>query len=137
LNGLIKEVMAVSNQVKFMRDATRGGLGTVISELVRGKDFGIQLEEDQLTITPNVRIMCELLGFDPIYVANEGKVVMVVGKEDAEKVLEKIKENPLGKEASIIGEITEDRQGMAWLKTSVGGKRIIEMLSGQQLPRIC
>jgi len=137
LNGLIKDALGVSEQVKFMRDATRGGLGTVISELVKNKDYGIQLEEDQITITPNVRNMCELLGFDPIYVANEGKVVMVVGKEDTPKVLEKIKKNPIGKGASIIGEITSDRPGMAWMQTSVGGKRIIEMLSGQQLPRIC
>lgn len=137
LNGLIKDALEVSDQIKFMRDATRGGLGTVISELVRNKNFGIQVEEDKLTITPNVRNMCELLGFDPIYVANEGKVVMVVGKNDADKVLENIKQNPLGKGASIIGEITEDRKGMAWLQTIVGGKRIIEMLSGQQLPRIC
>lgn len=137
LNKLIKSAMEVSDEIKFMRDATRGGLGTVISELVRNKKYGIQVNEDQLTITPTVRGMCELLGFDPIYVANEGKVVIVVGADDADVVLQKIKENPFGKGASIIGEITADHTGMAWLQTIVGGKRIIEMLSGQQLPRIC
>ena len=137
LNGMIREALNVSDEIKFMRDATRGGLGTVISELVRNKKFGIQINEDQLNINLKVRGMCELLGFDPLYVANEGKVVVVVGSDDADKVLAILKENPFGKGASIIGEITADHRGRAWLQTIVGGKRIIEMLSGQQLPRIC
>jgi len=81
--------------------------------------------------------MCELLGFDPIYVANEGKVVMVVADMDAQDVLDALKKHETGKNATIIGEITNEHSGMAWLETIVGGKRIIEMLSGQQLPRIC
>lgn len=137
LNDLINNALSVSDHIKFMRDATRGGLGTVISELVRNKDYGVQIHEELLAINPGVKGMCELLGFDPLYVANEGKVVMVVGENDADKVLAKIKENPYGKEACIIGEVTSDHKGMAWLQTIVGGKRIIEMLSGQQLPRIC
>ena len=137
LNNLISDALQVSSKIKFMRDATRGGLGTVISELVKGSNFGIQIDEEKLTIHENVRGLCELLGFDPIYVANEGKVVMVVDKDDADNVLYSIKESPFGKEASIIGEVTNDHIGLAWLNTSVGGKRIIEMLSGQQLPRIC
>ena len=137
LNDLIHSALSVSDQIKFMRDATRGGLGTVISELVRGKDFGVQVHEELLAIIPGVKGMCELLGFDPIYVANEGKVVIVVGAEDADIVLATIKENKYGKDACIIGEVTADHKGKAWLQTAVGGKRIIEMLSGQQLPRIC
>lgn len=137
LNGLIAEVLKVSDQVKFMRDATRGGLGTVLSELVKESTFGIQLNETELLINEGVRGMCELLGFDPLYVANEGKVVMVVGKNDAEKVLQSLKRNGAGKQAAIIGEVTDTHHGRAWLQTIVGGKRIIEMLSGQQLPRIC
>lgn len=137
LNHLIASVLEITNSIKFMRDATRGGLGTVLSELVKGSDYGIQVEENELIIHENVRGLCELLGFDPIYVANEGKVVMVAGKDDADKIVAKIKESPFGKEASIIGEISENHKGMAWLNTSVGGRRIIEMLSGQQLPRIC
>lgn len=120
-----------------MRDATRGGLGTVISELVKGATFGIQLDETELIINEGVRGMCELLGFDPLYVANEGKVVMVVGKNDAEKIIHSMKKSEFGKHATIIGEITNDHQGKAWLQTIVGGKRVIDMLSGQQLPRIC
>jgi len=137
LNDLIKSALEVSDQIKFMRDATRGGLGTVISEVVKGRDFGIQIDEDKIGLNNSVQGMCELLGFDPLYVANEGKVVMIVGKDDAGKVLESIKESPFGKGASIIGEVTNDHTGMAWLETVVGGKRIIDMLSGQQLPRIC
>ena len=137
LNELIKSAMAVSNQIKFMRDATRGGLGTVIAELSKGRDYGIQLREDQLTVSVGVRGMCELLGFDPIYVANEGKVVMVVAAEDAENVINELTKHEAGTNASIIGEITKDHKGIAWLETQVGGKRIIDMLSGQQLPRIC
>ncbi len=137
LNDLIKSALEVSDQIKFMRDATRGGLGTVISEVVKGRDFGIQINEDKIGLNNSVQGMCELLGFDPLYVANEGKVVMIVGKDDAGKVLETIKESPFGKGASIIGEVTNDHSGMAWLETVVGGKRIIDMISGQQLPRIC
>ncbi|MCF6170363.1 MAG: hydrogenase expression/formation protein HypE [Bacteroidales bacterium] len=137
LNTLISDALLESDQVKFMRDATRGGLGTVLSELVKGKSFGIRLNETDLVIRDGVRGMCELLGFDPLYVANEGKVVMVVGKEDAEKALFSIRQNKMGKHAAIIGEITKEHQGKAWLQTVVGGKRVIEMLSGQQLPRIC
>jgi hydrogenase expression/formation protein HypE len=137
LNGLIGEALKASDKIRFMRDATRGGLGTVISELVRNRDYGIQLNEGALQVTPTVKGICELLGFDPLYVANEGKVVMVVAAEDADNVVEAIKENPYGAGASIIGEVTDSHHGMAWMETIVGGKRIIEMLSGQQLPRIC
>ncbi|MEJ2596190.1 MAG: hydrogenase expression/formation protein HypE, partial [bacterium] len=137
LNGLIHDALSVSEGIRFMRDATRGGLGTVLSEIVRHRDFGIQINETALKIQPEVRGMCELLGFDPLYVANEGKVVMIVDRKDSDKVLHKIRQNPYGREASIIGEVTDDHDGMAWLQTVVGGKRIVEMLSGQQLPRIC
>lgn len=137
LNHLIHSVLQVSDGVKFMRDATRGGLGTVLSEIAKDRPFGIEINEEDIVIRDSVRSMCELLGFDSLYVANEGKVVMVVDHHDAEKILQTIKQNPYGKEASIIGEITAEHQGMAWLNTVVGGKRIIDMLSGQQLPRIC
>ncbi len=137
LNHMISDVLLTSESVKFMRDATRGGLGTVLSELVKDSNFGIQINEDKLIIHENVKGLCELLGFDPLYVANEGKVVMIVGKDDAEEVIKTMKKSPFGKEASIIGEISKHHIGMAWLNTCVGGKRVIEMLSGQQLPRIC
>jgi len=137
LNDLIAGAMKVSNKINFMRDATRGGLATVLCELAEHNKFGIEINEETLPVNENVRGMCELLGFDPLYVANEGKVVMVVGEEDAEAVLNALKENDLGKNAAIIGEVVDDHKGKAWLTTGIGGRRIIDMLAGEQLPRIC
>jgi len=137
LNGLIAEAIEGCGQIRFMRDATRGGLGTVLAELVKNKPFGIKTDETKIPVHQNVRGLCEMLGFDPLYVANEGKVVMVVGADEAALVLSRLKKHPLGAQAAIIGEITADHAGTAWLETWVGGKRIIDMLSGQQLPRIC
>jgi hydrogenase expression/formation protein HypE len=134
---LIGEALAVSDNIKFMRDATRGGLATVLCELAENKNFGFEIDEAALPVNENVRGMCELLGFDPLYVANEGKVVMVVGKEDAEKVLETLKKNELGKRSVIIGNVVSEHRGKAWLTTGIGGRRIIDMLAGEQLPRIC
>ncbi len=137
LSGLIRKVLDTGIRVKFMRDATRGGLGTVVAELVKGKEIGLQIDEEKLVIGEGVRGMCELLGFDPLYVANEGKILMVVDAADAEKAVSLMHEHPLGQYAAIVGTIDDSHQGKAWLNTVVGGKRIIEMLSGQQLPRIC
>ncbi|MEZ5199433.1 MAG: hydrogenase expression/formation protein HypE [Bacteroidales bacterium] len=137
LNHLIKDVLEISDQVHFMRDATRGGLATVLCELAESKNFGIEIDEAALPVNENVRGMCELLGFDPLYVANEGKVVMVVGENDADKVLKALKNNELGRDAAIIGEVVDKHLGKAWLTTGIGGRRIIDMLAGEQLPRIC
>jgi len=137
LNGMIKEVLDVSENIKFMRDATRGGLATVLCELAGEKNFGIEINENAIPVNENVRGICELLGFDPLYVANEGKVVMIVGKDDAEKVLDVLKKNEFGRNATIIGEVTDEHKGKAWLTTGIGGRRIIDMLAGEQLPRIC
>jgi hydrogenase expression/formation protein HypE len=137
LNGLIQQVLQVPGGVKFMRDPTRGGLATVMAELVEGKKYGAKLIEEQIVINTKVRGFCELLGFDPLYVANEGKVVMIVSKEHSGKILDVMKHHELGKEASIIGEICTDYPGKAWMQTGIGGKRILDMLAGEQLPRIC
>lgn len=137
LNGMIEKAMAVSPSLHFMRDATRGGLATVLCELAENAGLGIEINEDQLPIRENVRGICELLGFDPLYVANEGKVVMVVAADQADEVLQTLKEDELGKEAAIIGEIVDEHQGKAWLTTGIGGRRIVDMLAGEQLPRIC
>ena len=137
LNHLISEVLDVTDKVKFMRDATRGGLATVLCELAESKKLGIEIDESKVPVKENVRGMCELLGFDPLYVANEGKVMMIVGKEDADKVLATIQKNELGKKAAIIGDVVNDHHGKAWMTTGIGGRRIIDMLAGEQLPRIC
>lgn len=137
LNSLIRSVLDAGVHVKFMRDATRGGLATVLCELAESHNSGVAINEAYVPINENVRGMCELLGFDPFYVANEGKVVMVIAEGDAEKALAIINKNEHGKQAAIIGEITDVHSGKAVLNTVVGGRRIIDMLAGEQLPRIC
>lgn len=137
LNHMIAGVLDVSDNVRFMRDPTRGGVATVIAELVERMKFGIEIDESALPVRENVRGMCEILGFDPLYVANEGKVVLVVAGEDAGKALDAMKAHKFGKDAAIIGEVVRDHPGKAWMTTGIGGKRIIDMLAGEQLPRIC
>ncbi|MDD3877183.1 MAG: hydrogenase expression/formation protein HypE [Bacteroidales bacterium] len=137
LNGLIQKILNTGSRINFMRDATRGGMATVLCELAEQLKLGVEIEEFRVPVNENVRGMCELLGFDPFYVANEGKVILVVHPDDAELVLETMKLHELGKDASIIGEIVEAHPSKAILNTGIGGKRIIDMLAGEQLPRIC
>jgi len=137
LNGMIRKVLDSGCNVKFMRDATRGGLATVLCELTESTVYGIVINEKAVLVNENVRGLCELLGFDPFYVANEGKVIMIVDKNDADKVLAIMHSHELGKQSTIIGDFVEDHPGKAVLQTEIGGKRIIDMLAGEQLPRIC
>lgn len=137
LKQLIQEVLNKTENINFMRDATRGGIATVAAEIVKNKKFGISLSEDQIPVRENVRGMCEFFGFDPLYVANEGKAFLIVSPKDAELVVNKMRRNVLGKETRIIGEVVADHPGKVVLKTRIGGKRIIDMLVGDQLPRIC
>ena len=137
LNLLIKEILDTDSRIKFMRDATRGGIATILAELTDNNNFGIEINESEVPVNENVRGMCELLGFDPFYVANEGKIVLVVHEEDADKVIAVMKQNEFGKESTIIGEIVNAHHGKAILRTGIGGNRIIDMLAGEQLPRIC
>lgn len=137
LNGLIAKVLNASAGIKFMRDATRGGLATVLAELASRSGFGVSINESFVPVRPKVRAFCELLGFDPYYVANEGKVVLVAGADEAGKVLAAMKDHEYGRDACVIGEITADHRGRAWAETGIGGKRILDMLAGEQLPRIC
>ncbi len=137
LNRMIKAVIDTVDGVKFMRDATRGGLSTVLSELLENRNYGLEIDEDMVFVNDQVRGMCELLGFDPFYVANEGKVVMVVDAKIADTVVQIMQQYDEGKNAAIIGEIVDNHIGKGWILTSVGGKRVLDMLSGEQLPRIC
>lgn len=123
--------------IRFMRDATRGGLAAVLAELCENRSFGIDLYEEKIPVSEGVRGMCELLGFDPLHVANEGKVVMVVAPEKAQALLENLQLHPLASGASIIGKITGDHAGKIWLHTQVGGKRLVDLPAAEQLPRIC
>lgn len=137
LHHLICEVLSISSGVKFMRDATRGGLATVLSELIENREYGIDLEETAIPVKENVKGTCEIFGFDPLYMANEGKVVMVVGNSDEKEIIDVLKRNPLGKDSAVIGEIVDSHHGQVALQTEIGGKRIVDMLVGEQLPRIC
>ena len=134
---MIKEILDSNCQIEFMRDATRGGIATILCEMSENYNIGIEIEESKIAINENVRGMCELLGFDPFYVANEGKIILVSPAGDADKVIETMKKNALGKDCSVIGEVVDNHQGKVILKTCIGGKRIIDMLAGEQLPRIC
>jgi len=137
LNGLISNILKLGSGIKFMRDPTRGGLATVLNEIVEGSDYGIELNEEDIPISDGVMAACELLGFESIYLANEGKVVAIVSDADAKRVLNIMRRHPLGKDAKIVGEVVKVPKGKVILKTKVGGMRLIEMLTGEQLPRIC
>jgi hydrogenase expression/formation protein HypE len=137
LNTLISGALAISSKIKFMRDATRGGLATVLCECAEKRDFGIDIDESAIPVRESVAGMCEMIGFDPLYIANEGKAVIIVAPEDADKVLDQMKKHELGKSAAIIGEVVDDHHGRVTLQTEIGGKRIVEIPAGDQLPRIC
>jgi len=136
LNQLIREVLDQS-PVKFMRDPTRGGVATALNELAYKIQLGIELDESALPVTNGVKAMCELLGFDPLHIANEGKVLMVASEKDGNAILEILKKNELGRKSSIIGRVVADHPGKVVLKNETGGRRIVDSLSGDQLPRIC
>jgi len=153
LHGLIQQILkvsrkvnpvrnisaryAISHGVKFMRDPTRGGLATVLNEIVYNSKFGILLDEEKIPIHEEVKAFSELLGFDPLYIGNEGKVVVIVADEDTNKVLKTMRRHPLGKESTVIGEVIAEPIGKVCLKTLVKGTRLVDMLVGDQLPRIC
>jgi len=137
LHLLIKDILGVSEKVKFMRDVTRGGLATTLNEIIEEKDMSIILHENSIPVREDVSAICEILGFNPLYIANEGKVVLIVGKEDANMVLQTMKNNSLGKNASIIGEVIKDKQGKVYLKTEINGTRILGMVEEELIPRIC
>jgi hydrogenase expression/formation protein HypE len=137
LNHFIQKALQVCPEIAFMRDATRGGLATVACELAEKTNFGIVLNETDLPVNDNIQSICEVFGFDPLFLANEGKVLMVVPAEKVNSLLETIRSEKLGKNAVIIGEVTDDNKGKVILKTITGGKRIIDIPAGAQLPRIC
>jgi hydrogenase expression/formation protein HypE len=137
LNELINKVMMKCKGILFMRDLTRGGLATVLNELTGIIRLGIMVDEDSVPVDEPVRGLCEMLGFDPLYLANEGKLLMVTGSSEAQKVVDIMRSDLLGQQAAIIGEVVPDKSNLVILQTSIGGKRILDMPSGTQLPRIC
>lgn len=137
LNGLTEAMFKVSDQIHCMRDPTRGGVSSTLNEIAAASKVGVKLWERNLPIRREVRGACEMLGLDPLYVANEGKLIAIVPHEIAEPMLVAMKEHPLGKDAALIGEIVAEHPGMVVLKSMIGGERVVTMLAGEQLPRIC
>ena len=136
LNDLIGSCLAVNDSIHFMRDATRGGLAAVLTELAEKVNLGIKLDEKTIPMAENTRGLCEFLGFDALHLANEGKVIIAAG-DGWKDILEVMKSHPLGKESMVIGTITDKHPGRVVLETEIGGSRIIDVPAGMQLPRIC
>jgi hydrogenase expression/formation protein HypE len=137
LNGLVEAILKACPNIHVMRDPTRGGVATTLNEIAKQSQVGIELWEEKLPFKESVLGAAELLGIDPLYLANEGKVIVIVPKEEAEKVLAIMQAHPYGKEAVIIGEVKPEPKGKVWMRTQLGSKRLIDMLAGEPLPRIC
>ena len=137
LGGLVAEMLEASSNIHCLRDPTRGGLATTLNELARQSKVSIRIEEEKVPVREEVLAGCEMLGFDPLYVANEGKLVAIVADEDADKILKAMRGNHYGKDAAIIGEVRAENPGRVVMKTWLGASRIIDMLAGDPLPRIC
>jgi hydrogenase expression/formation protein HypE len=137
LHTLVAAMLEASPAIRCMRDPTRGGLSSALNEIAGQSHVGMELEESAIPVQEAVRGACELLGLDPLYVANEGKLVAIVDSRHAERIVAAMRTHPLGKQARIIGLVTEAHPGLVALRTSLGTTRIVDMLSGDQLPRIC
>jgi hydrogenase expression/formation protein HypE len=137
LNGLVLQLIHAIEGVRCLRDPTRGGLATTLNELAMAAQLGIVVNEASLPVRPEVNGACEILGIDPLYVANEGKLVAVVAPEDADVALQALRSHPFGRNATQIGEVHAEPTGMVLLDTAFGGRRVVDMLAGDPLPRIC
>ncbi|RQW02969.1 MAG: hydrogenase expression/formation protein HypE [Calditrichaeota bacterium] len=137
LNDLIGKLLDVCPDVHMMRDPTRGGISSALNEIAMKSGMGIRLEESRIPVGEGINAICEILGLDPLYIANEGKVLVFTSAADAPGVLEAMKKHPLGQDSVIIGEVVADHPGRVVMKTLIGSNRVVDMLSGEQLPRIC
>jgi hydrogenase expression/formation protein HypE len=137
LNGLVEAILAASKNIHVLRDPTRGGLSSALCEIAQSANVGICLDEHCLPLSEEVKGACEILGLDPLYVANEGKLLAFLPAQEAEPVLAAMRAHRLGAKAAIIGEVVAEHPGLVTMKTRIGGTRIVDMLSGEQLPRIC
>jgi len=137
LNGLIAGLLDAVPEVRAMRDATRGGVATILNEIARAADVGVLVSEDDIPVRDEVRGACELLGIDPMYVACEGRLVAVVPGDQADDAVRALRGHPLGEQAAVIGKVVADQPGIVRLKTAFGGTRIVDLLVGDPLPRIC
>jgi hydrogenase expression/formation protein HypE len=137
LHELVETMLAASLDIHCLRDATRGGLAAALNELAKSSQLGISFEEQRVPLQPAVRAACEMLGMDPFYVANEGKLVAIVKGTVAEEVLVAMHSHPLGQHATIIGQVVAEHPGMVVSKTAIGGSRVVDLPAGELLPRIC
>ena len=137
LNGLVDAMLSACNTVHVLRDPTRGGVASVLNEIAGAASVGISIDEETIPVDDAVRGACEILGFDPMYVANEGRFVAFVAPRDAERALAIAREHSLGQGAAIIGSVTSEPSGLVTMKSLIGASRVIDMISGEQLPRIC
>ena len=137
LHTLVADMLGVTSQFRCFRDPTRGGLSSSLNEIAAQSRVGIELDEREIPLHDEVRGACEMLGLDPLYVANEGKLVAIVAAGMAEPVLDAMRRHPLGREARIVGTVTESHPGLVTMRTPLGTTRIVDMLAGDQLPRIC
>jgi hydrogenase expression/formation protein HypE len=137
LGALVERLLSGEPRVRCMRDPTRGGLATTVIEIAARSNVGMVLDEEALPVRPEVRSICELLGLDPVYVANEGKLVAIVDPADAPEALAALRSHPLGRDAAVVGRVTDEHPRVVRLRTRVGGERVVPLLSGEQLPRIC
>jgi hydrogenase expression/formation protein HypE len=137
LNGLVAELLDESRAIHALRDPTRGGVASTLNEIAKASGVGVVIEERRLPVQPAVRAACELLGMDPLYVANEGKLVAFAPADEAERLLERMRRHPLGARAAIIGRVTDEHPGVVVARTGIGGMRVVDMMVGEQLPRIC
>lgn len=137
LTSLASAMLEAAPSIRCMRDPTRGGLSSSLNELAAASRVGVELSEEAIPVRPEVHGACEVLGLDPLYVANEGKLVAAVPREDAARVLAAMRAHPLGRDAAIIGSVVSDHPGLVTLRSRIGGERVVAMLAGEQLPRIC
>ncbi|MBK9944921.1 MAG: hydrogenase expression/formation protein HypE [Kouleothrix sp.] len=137
LNGLVAEMLATTTDIHVLRDPTRGGMASTLNEIAAASGVGIVIEERALPVPGAVRAACELLGMDPLYIANEGKLVAIAPAGQAERLLARMHSHPLGREATLIGHVTAEHPGVVVARTGIGGMRVVDMMVGEQLPRIC
>ena len=137
VHTLVADMVTAVPGIHCLRDPTRGGLATTLNELAQQSSVGMILNEDRIPVNPSVTAACELLGLDPLYVANEGKLVCICAREYSQTLLSIMQAHPLGRNAAVIGEVTDDPNGFVQMQTRFGGSRIVDWLSGEQLPRIC
>jgi hydrogenase expression/formation protein HypE len=137
LADLTRVMLEACPGIRCMRDPTRGGVSSALNELAAASNVGVELREADVPLRPEVRAACEMLGLDPLYVANEGKLLAVVPPGEAERLVGVMRQHPLGQNAALIGEVVADHPGMVTMHSLVGGERVVTMLAGEQLPRIC